>query len=143
MSHPGVFARKLMAAALLCCVALAPDSRSQAPEPAAPDEVTRLRLENQQLREENQRLRQLLTPRAPATAATPMPAAPGRPPLKLAPMSAATAATPAPASESKSTSHWLTLSSNKRHNSGCRYYKTGNGKPCGASDGVACKVCGG
>jgi micrococcal nuclease len=40
-------------------------------------------------------------------------------------------------------SHWLTGSSNKRHNSSCRYYRKTNGRPCGASDGTACKLCGG
>lgn len=32
-------------------------------------------------------------------------------------------------------------STGKRHNSGCRYF--GSGRPCGANDGIACKVCGG
>jgi hypothetical protein len=32
-------------------------------------------------------------------------------------------------------------STGKRHNSGCRYF--GSGKPCGPTDGIACKVCGG
>lgn len=40
-------------------------------------------------------------------------------------------------------SHWLTTSSGKRHNPGCRYYKKTNGRPCGRSDGTACKLCGG
>jgi hypothetical protein len=32
-------------------------------------------------------------------------------------------------------------STGKRHNSRCRYY--GSGRPCGATDGIACKICGG
>lgn len=32
-------------------------------------------------------------------------------------------------------------STGKRHNSRCRFY--GGGKPCGVTDGVACKICGG
>jgi hypothetical protein len=32
-------------------------------------------------------------------------------------------------------------STGKRHNSRCRYYTPGN--PCGPSDGVPCKICGG
>jgi len=32
-------------------------------------------------------------------------------------------------------------STGKRHNSGCRYYTPSS--PCGPSDGVACKICGG
>jgi hypothetical protein len=33
-------------------------------------------------------------------------------------------------------------SSGKRHNSRCRYYSS-EGRECGPSDGVACKICGG
>jgi hypothetical protein len=32
-------------------------------------------------------------------------------------------------------------STGKRHNSRCRYY--GSGRPCGPTDGIACKICGG
>ena len=32
-------------------------------------------------------------------------------------------------------------STGKRHNSGCRYF--GSGRSCGATDGIACKICGG
>lgn len=39
--------------------------------------------------------------------------------------------------------YWCTKSSNKRHNSSCRYYKTSNGRPCGPNDGIPCKLCGG
>lgn len=54
---------------------------------------------------------------------------------------------PAPAAGSQSTaprggSFWLS-STGKRHNASCRYYGSGKGRSCGASDGVACKVCGG
>lgn len=45
--------------------------------------------------------------------------------------------------EQKAMSHWLTISSGKRHNSSCRYFKNSNGKLCGSTEGVACKVCGG
>lgn len=45
--------------------------------------------------------------------------------------------------EEKALSHWLTISSGKRHNSACRYFKNSNGKLCGPNEGVACKVCGG
>ena len=40
-------------------------------------------------------------------------------------------------------SHWMTTSSNKRHNSSCRYYKKTNGRPCGHNEGLPCKLCGG
>lgn len=55
---------------------------------------------------------------------------------------AAAAVTPS-ASPEASGEHWLTTSSHKRHNSSCRYYKTGKGRPCGPTEGTACKVCGG
>ena len=32
-------------------------------------------------------------------------------------------------------------STGKRHRAGCRYF--GSGRPCGPTDGVACKICGG
>jgi micrococcal nuclease len=38
---------------------------------------------------------------------------------------------------------WLTRSSNKRHNSGCKHYRNTNGRPCGADEGIPCKICGG
>ncbi len=38
--------------------------------------------------------------------------------------------------------HWLS-GSGKRHNSSCRYFKTGNGHLCTEKEGAPCKVCGG
>ena len=38
--------------------------------------------------------------------------------------------------------HWLT-GSGRRHNSSCRYFKTGNGRLCTEKEGTPCKVCGG
>lgn len=38
---------------------------------------------------------------------------------------------------------WWLSSTGKRHNSKCRYYKTGKGRPCEKADGTACKKCGG
>lgn len=38
---------------------------------------------------------------------------------------------------------WWMSSSGKRHNSKCRYYKTGNGHPCKKDEGTPCKKCGG
>ena len=38
--------------------------------------------------------------------------------------------------------HWLS-GSGKRHNSSCRYFKTGNGRLCTEKEGAPCKVCGG
>lgn len=44
--------------------------------------------------------------------------------------------------ESKREEYWLSPSG-KRHNSRCRYFQLGNGKPCQKDDGVPCKICGG
>lgn len=40
-------------------------------------------------------------------------------------------------------SHWLTISSSKRHNPGCKYFQNSNGRPCGPTEGTPCKLCGG
>lgn len=40
-------------------------------------------------------------------------------------------------------SHWMTISSKKRHNSGCRYFNNSNGRACEQNEGIACGVCGG
>jgi hypothetical protein len=40
-------------------------------------------------------------------------------------------------------SYWLSTNSNKRHNSECRWYEKSKGRACTASEGVACKICGG
>ena len=38
---------------------------------------------------------------------------------------------------------WLATKSMKRHNSKCRYYKMGKGRPCKKDEGTPCKKCGG
>lgn len=38
---------------------------------------------------------------------------------------------------------WWLSSQGKRHNSKCRYYKTGKGRSCGSGEGTPCKKCGG
>jgi hypothetical protein len=45
--------------------------------------------------------------------------------------------------DQQSLTHWLTTSSNKRHNSSCRWFKNSNGRPCRANEGIPCKICGG
>jgi hypothetical protein len=45
--------------------------------------------------------------------------------------------------DQQSLTHWLTTSSNKRHNSSCRWYRTSRGQPCRADEGIPCKICGG
>ena len=39
--------------------------------------------------------------------------------------------------------YWLATRSMKRHNSKCRYYKMGKGRPCKKNEGTPCKKCGG
>lgn len=39
--------------------------------------------------------------------------------------------------------YWITKSSNKRHNSSCRWYKKSKGYCTDEKIGVACKLCGG
>jgi hypothetical protein len=84
----------------------------------------------EQLRAENQRLRSLLaegvTPQGAQTA--------------IAPSSATMLQRNA---DQQGLTHWLTLSSSKRHNSGCRYYRNSRGRPCGPDEGIPCKICGG
>jgi hypothetical protein len=46
-------------------------------------------------------------------------------------------------SDTKDPGYWITDSSSKQHNSGCRYYRNSKGHPCGPHDGTACKICGG
>jgi micrococcal nuclease len=49
----------------------------------------------------------------------------------------------APDTASNQSTHWITISSGKRHNAGCRHYNSSKGKPCGPNEGTACRVCGG
>ena len=42
---------------------------------------------------------------------------------------------------SKNLTHWLSLNSNKRHNTSCRYFKKSRGRLCGPLEGIACKLC--
>jgi len=48
-----------------------------------------------------------------------------------------------PKNQLKHTAYWLTTSSNKRHNSTCRYYQKSAGNFCKSNAGIACKICGG
>jgi hypothetical protein len=53
----------------------------------------------------------------------------------------ATIAAQAPASTEKA--YWLTIKSNVRHNSKCKYYHHSKGRPCEKDEGRPCKICGG
>ena len=39
--------------------------------------------------------------------------------------------------------HWLSSEKQRRHNSKCKYYKLGRGRPCRKDEGTPCKRCGG
>ena len=97
------------------------------------EENSRLKEENAQLRKENQQLRRLLAEKAGAGRLTnPAPA----------PVSGVQSSVADPGPDS-ALAYWLSTSSGQRHNSRCRYFKTGEGRFCGAEDGKACKLCGG
>jgi hypothetical protein len=87
----------------------------------------------QQLKQENQLLRELLT-QGNTTAAVP---------VKPATAQGAQTDTTVGSNDQQSLTHWLTTSSNKRHNSSCRWYRTSRGQPCRADEGIPCKICGG
>ncbi len=81
------------------------------------------------LRKDNAALRQQLQTAAAAPAAGISREVPPR-------ANSLTANVPAPTGQSYTIS-----STGKRHNSRCRYY--GGGRPCGPTDGIPCKICGG
>ncbi len=57
---------------------------------------------------------------------------------------AAAAADRPGADDQEETGYWLNTATNVRHNRTCRWYKnTKHGRFCKATDGVACKICGG
>ena len=100
-------------------------------------DIAKLMEENKKLREENQRLRSLLSEPQAGAAKTINQAAKAEPAEKV------TSQVASPAGGQAAATHWLTLSSGKRHNSSCRYFKTSKGRTCSADEGTACRVCGG
>jgi uncharacterized protein YlxW (UPF0749 family) len=94
---------------------------------ALEQEVARLKEELSHLKTEIQQLRRLLATQTPSV---------------INSKSQGTSAGTVQESTAE-TGYWCTKSSNKRHNPSCRYYKTSNGRPCGPSDGIPCKLCGG
>jgi len=92
------------------------------------DTVVKLQKENDLLRKENQALRKALQKQNTGSGQTSSLES-TKPPPKEQPV--------APDNE-----FWLS-SSGRRHNSRCRYFKTGEGKICTKDEGEPCKVCGG
>jgi hypothetical protein len=103
-----------------------------------------LRAENQSLKAENQRLQgkidglteaMNLAPKADAATSKPLDSSAGVTPT------ADQVQTVAPSEPQQK--YWLTISSNKRHNSSCRYFEKSRGRYCGPNEGIPCKLCGG
>ena len=110
-------------------------------------QLEKLKSENAALKQENQVLRKLVFERqnapqpppvsSPSTSSvsTPLPsAAPSSPsPARIVPTKPSSVAV----------EYWISTSSAKRHNSGCKYFQTSKGRPGAATEGTACKICGG
>jgi hypothetical protein len=108
-------------------------------------QLEKLKSENAALKQENQVLRKLVFEKqsfapaqpvsspTPSSVSTPPPTAPYTPsPARVV-----------PSKPSSAVEYWITTSSGKRHNSGCRYFQTSRGRPGEATEGTACKICGG
>ncbi len=91
--------------------------------------ITELEATVESLRRDNAALRQQLTQTNSQTSPAPVTQSSG-----VTSSSSATTAQNTGLSYTRS-------STGKRHNSNCRYF--GSGSPCGPTDGVACKICGG
>ena len=144
---------------ILCiavCLLLPYAGRTQTP---ASDDAVSLRsqidaLQKQvsDLREENQLLRRLLSSKLSVEQAKPSTTTPTivpavQPAISATPSAQQPVAQPLTVKQSTTTTtnetgFWLS-STGKRHNKNCRYYQNCKGRPCGADDGVPCKICGG
>ena len=107
----------------------------------------KLKSENAALKQENQVLRKLVFERQnapqPPPVSSPTPSSVSTP-LPPAPPSTPSAARVVPTKPSSgAVEYWITTSSSKRHNSGCKYFQTSRGRPGAATEGTACKICGG
>ena len=139
---------------IVACLLLQACQSTPVPLTAAAPKVETAKAEDSQekqliaeLREENeflgQQLRRLiLSNTTTAVPATAVPAAPV--PLKTAPpVNSAVPVVKSADSVPQATGYWLTMATKKRHNQKCRYYQATDGRPCGADEGIACKLCGG
>ena len=96
--------------------------------------VEALQAENEALRRENQQLRMELVRRRGGTPVVDLSGT-------RVPQEVEGAAVNGKATDDGG--YWLTSKSMKRHNSKCRYYKMGKGRPCRKNEGTPCKKCGG
>jgi len=108
-------------------------------------QLEKLKSENAALKQENQVLRKLVfekqssTPTQPVSSPTPSSVSTPPPTAPYTPSPARVV----PSKPSSAVEYWITTSSGKRHNSGCRYFQTSRGRPGEATEGTACKICGG
>ena len=109
------------------------------------EQLEKLKSENAVLKQENQVLRKLVfekqssAPAQPVSSPTPSSVSTPPPPAPYTPSPARVV----PSKPSSAVEYWITTSSGKRHNSGCRYFQTSRGRPGEATEGTACKICGG
>lgn len=113
---------------------LTPETRAALTEANKPDSgallrrISELEARISQLQQENEQLRRQLLTSTPA---------PG-----YRPSTGIQSLTPSGSGSTAPSGRQVTISSTgKRHNSGCRFYA--GGRPCGPTDGIACKICGG
>ena len=110
-------------------------------------QLEKLKSENEALKQENQVLRKLVFEKqssAPVQpVSSPTPSSVSTPPPPPVPSTPSPARVVPPKPSSAAVEYWITTSSGKRHNSGCRYFQTSRGRPGGATEGTACKICGG
>ena len=110
-------------------------------------QVEKLKSENAALKQENQVLRKLVFERQsapqPQPVSSPTPSSVSTPPPSAAPYTPSPARVVPTKPSSAAVEYWITTSSSKRHNSGCKYFQTSRGRPGAATEGTACKICGG
>jgi hypothetical protein len=110
-------------------------------------QLEKLKSENAALKQENQVLRKLVFEKQSSAPAQPVSppttSSVSTPPPPPAPSTASPARVVPSKPSSAAVEYWITTSSGKRHNSGCRYFQTSRGRPGGATEGTACKICGG
>ena len=110
-------------------------------------QLEKLKSENNALKQENQVLRKLVFERQ--TAPQPQPVSSPTASSVSTPLPPTPLSTPSPVrvvpskASSAAVEYWITTSSSKRHNSGCKYFQTSRGRPGTATEGTACKICGG
>jgi hypothetical protein len=122
-------------------------SFGQSPSSDSASNVEELRKQVQQLKEENQRLRALLTEAGPSQNKSSQAAEKEFRPQTGAASQNALPSSAAPVQKSGgrqlTPTHWLTFPGKTRHNRSCYWYRTGEGRPCQADEGIPCKICGG